>query len=56
MFTAMNASPFSLLPTVHKNAIILSCKWIQQVLPKLHVVISKKTITLIELSDDATVH
>ena len=56
MFTAMIASPGSLLPTFHRRAIILSCKWMQQVLPELYGVISKKTITLIELSDDAAVH
>ena len=56
MFTAMNARPFSLLPTFHMKTILLSCKWVQQVLPKLHGVISKKTITLIELSDEAAVH
>ena len=55
MFAAKNASPFRLLPTVHRKE-ILSCKWMQQVIPKLRGVISEKTITLIELSDEAAVH
>jgi len=31
-------------------------KWMQQALPNLHGVISKNTVTLIELSEDAAVH
>jgi hypothetical protein len=56
MFTAKNDDPVSLSPTFHRKTIILSCKWMQHFLPKLHGVTSKKAITLIELSDEAAVH